>query len=254
MNVGRSSRPTSGWAARILGLLGQDAGVPGRRRGRDRRAAPARRASAGRADALAAPAPGRRRSATGGDHPAGRTTSRRWRPRASAPRWARPASAMLGARGASAETTRVLQPGPRRSWSRRRRSWPSASWRSSGRRSRSTRRRPRRRAGTRRPRPRRSRSSRRPRRRRRPRRSRRRASRRWPALLGPKAEADVDAAADELLRAAGLTPAGKARLRDGRTGAAVRGRGHGRLDLHAEAEPPGGRQDPRALASDRTRW
>jgi DNA-directed RNA polymerase subunit beta len=31
-------------------------------------------------------------------------------------------------------------------------------------------------------------------------------------------DADVDAAADELLRAAGLTPAGKARLRDGRTG------------------------------------
>jgi DNA-directed RNA polymerase subunit beta len=38
------------------------------------------------------------------------------------------------------------------------------------------------------------------------------------ALLGPKAEADVGAAADELLRAAGLTPAGKAQLRDGRTG------------------------------------
>jgi DNA-directed RNA polymerase subunit beta len=38
------------------------------------------------------------------------------------------------------------------------------------------------------------------------------------ALLGPKAEADVGAAADELLRAAGLTPAGKAHLRDGRTG------------------------------------
>jgi DNA-directed RNA polymerase subunit beta len=37
-------------------------------------------------------------------------------------------------------------------------------------------------------------------------------------LLGPKGEADVDAAADELLRAAGLTPAGKSRLRDGRTG------------------------------------
>jgi DNA-directed RNA polymerase subunit beta len=37
-------------------------------------------------------------------------------------------------------------------------------------------------------------------------------------LLGSKSEADVDAAADELLRAAGLTPAGKARLRDGRTG------------------------------------
>ncbi|MEZ0336195.1 MAG: DNA-directed RNA polymerase subunit beta, partial [Gemmatimonadales bacterium] len=37
-------------------------------------------------------------------------------------------------------------------------------------------------------------------------------------LLGNKSDADVDAAADELLRAAGLTPAGKARLRDGRTG------------------------------------
>jgi DNA-directed RNA polymerase subunit beta len=38
------------------------------------------------------------------------------------------------------------------------------------------------------------------------------------SLLGPKGEADVDAAATELLRAAGLTPAGKAQLRDGRTG------------------------------------
>ncbi|HEX3235256.1 MAG TPA: DNA-directed RNA polymerase subunit beta [Gemmatimonadales bacterium] len=37
-------------------------------------------------------------------------------------------------------------------------------------------------------------------------------------LLGPKGESDVDAAADELLRAAGLTPGGKGRLRDGRTG------------------------------------
>jgi DNA-directed RNA polymerase subunit beta len=37
-------------------------------------------------------------------------------------------------------------------------------------------------------------------------------------LLGPKAESDVDAAADELLRTAGLTPGGKGRLRDGRTG------------------------------------
>jgi DNA-directed RNA polymerase subunit beta len=37
-------------------------------------------------------------------------------------------------------------------------------------------------------------------------------------LLGPKGEADIDAAAHELLRAAGLTPAGKAMLRDGRTG------------------------------------
>jgi DNA-directed RNA polymerase subunit beta len=38
------------------------------------------------------------------------------------------------------------------------------------------------------------------------------------SLLGPKAEADVDAAVGELLRVAGLSPAGKARLRDGRTG------------------------------------
>jgi DNA-directed RNA polymerase subunit beta len=38
------------------------------------------------------------------------------------------------------------------------------------------------------------------------------------SLLGPKGEADVDAAANELLRAAGLTAAGKAQLRDGRTG------------------------------------
>jgi len=38
------------------------------------------------------------------------------------------------------------------------------------------------------------------------------------AMLGPKGESDIDAAADELLRTAGLTPAGKARLRDGRSG------------------------------------
>jgi len=37
-------------------------------------------------------------------------------------------------------------------------------------------------------------------------------------LLGPKGEADVDAAAVDLLRLAGLTPTGKGRLRDGRTG------------------------------------
>jgi DNA-directed RNA polymerase subunit beta len=37
------------------------------------------------------------------------------------------------------------------------------------------------------------------------------------ALLEGK-DADLDAAADELLRAAGITPAGKARLRDGRSG------------------------------------
>jgi DNA-directed RNA polymerase subunit beta len=37
-------------------------------------------------------------------------------------------------------------------------------------------------------------------------------------MLGPKADADLDAAVDELLRVAGLTPYGKARLRDGRAG------------------------------------
>jgi len=38
------------------------------------------------------------------------------------------------------------------------------------------------------------------------------------ALFGAKSEADVDAAADELLAAAGLSPVGKCRLRDGRSG------------------------------------
>ncbi len=37
-------------------------------------------------------------------------------------------------------------------------------------------------------------------------------------LLGPKSEADVEAAARELLRLAGFTPTGKCSLRDGRTG------------------------------------
>jgi DNA-directed RNA polymerase subunit beta len=38
------------------------------------------------------------------------------------------------------------------------------------------------------------------------------------AMLGKKSEADVDAAADALLRRCGLTPTGKVRLRDGRSG------------------------------------
>ncbi|HEX6251275.1 MAG TPA: DNA-directed RNA polymerase subunit beta [Gemmatimonadaceae bacterium] len=38
------------------------------------------------------------------------------------------------------------------------------------------------------------------------------------AMLGPKSEADVDAAATELMRLAGLTPGGKVWLRDGRSG------------------------------------
>jgi len=37
-------------------------------------------------------------------------------------------------------------------------------------------------------------------------------------VLGPKSEVDVEAAADELMELAGLTPSGKARLRDGRSG------------------------------------
>ncbi len=37
-------------------------------------------------------------------------------------------------------------------------------------------------------------------------------------LLGPKSEADVDRAVNEVLQAAGLSPMGKARLRDGRSG------------------------------------
>jgi DNA-directed RNA polymerase subunit beta len=38
------------------------------------------------------------------------------------------------------------------------------------------------------------------------------------AMLGPASEADVDGAVDEILQAAGLSPTGKARLRDGRSG------------------------------------
>src|SRR5437879_2863823 len=38
------------------------------------------------------------------------------------------------------------------------------------------------------------------------------------ALLGPESEADVDRAVNEVLKAAGLSPMGKARLRDGRSG------------------------------------
>jgi DNA-directed RNA polymerase subunit beta len=37
-------------------------------------------------------------------------------------------------------------------------------------------------------------------------------------MLGSKSEADVEAAGSELIRLAGLTPAGKVQLRDGRTG------------------------------------
>jgi DNA-directed RNA polymerase subunit beta len=39
-------------------------------------------------------------------------------------------------------------------------------------------------------------------------------------MLGPRSESDVDAAAGELMRLAGITPAGKMHLRDGRSGEA----------------------------------
>ena len=37
-------------------------------------------------------------------------------------------------------------------------------------------------------------------------------------MLGKKSDVDVDAAAMELMRLAGITPGGKVRLRDGRSG------------------------------------
>ena len=45
----------------------------------------------------------------------------------------------------------------------------------------------------------------------------------------------------------GSTRRARCTLVDGRTGERVRPQGDGRLHLHAEAAPPGGRQDPRAL-------
>ena len=38
-------------------------------------------------------------------------------------------------------------------------------------------------------------------------------------MLGKKSEADVEKAGDELMRIAGITPAGKMHMRDGRSGA-----------------------------------
>ena len=51
----------------------------------------------------------------------------------------------------------------------------------------------------------------------------------------------------EHLKQASLPTSGKTVLYDGRTGRAVPPGGHRRPDLHLEAGPPGGRQDPRAL-------
>ena len=47
-------------------------------------------------------------------------------------------------------------------------------------------------------------------------------------MLGKKSESDVDAAASELMRLAGLNPYGKVRLRDGRSRRVVRVAGDGR--------------------------
>jgi len=52
---------------------------------------------------------------------------------------------------------------------------------------------------------------------------------------------------EEHLRMAGLDPSGQSILFDGQTGEQFQAPGHGRLHLHAEAAPPGGRQDPRPL-------
>ena len=63
-----------------------------------------------------------------------------------------------------------------------------------------------------------------------------------------------------MLEMAGLDPSGQVTLYDGRTGEAVRPQGDGGLHLHAEAAPPRGRQDPRALdrpvlaSSPSSRW
>ena len=133
MNVGQILETHLGWAARILGLRGQDAGLPGRRRGRDRRAAAARRGSAGRPKGLRLRAPGAGAGA-GGDHPAG-----------GGPQEGRAQGrAHHRGRGRHQHAGRAAAPPPRPrssssrcapSWWRRPRSWPSASWPSAGRRS-----------------------------------------------------------------------------------------------------------------------
>ena len=61
------------------------------------------------------------------------------------------------------------------------------------------------------------------------------------AVVGGGKDVDVDAAATELIRLAGLTPTGKVRLRDGRTGETSLA-GHDRRDLHAQAVAPRRRQ------------
>ncbi len=52
---------------------------------------------------------------------------------------------------------------------------------------------------------------------------------------------------EDMLESAGLNRSGQVMLYDGQTGEPVQAPGHRRLHLHAEAAPPGGRQDPRPL-------
>ena len=59
-------------------------------------------------------------------------------------------------------------------------------------------------------------------------------------------EKDIKSAAAQKVGAA-LPSSGKVQLWDGISGQAFRAAGHRRLHLHAQAEPPGGRQDPRPL-------
>ena len=64
-------------------------------------------------------------------------------------------------------------------------------------------------------------------------------------MLGKKSEADIDAAAVELMRLAGLTPFGKVRAARRPQRRDVHVAGYRGRDLHAQAVAPGGRQDPR---------
>ena len=61
-----------------------------------------------------------------------------------------------------------------------------------------------------------------------------------PVFDGAK-EADIE----KMLDLAGLDHSGQVTVFDGRTGEVVRSQSHGRLHLHAQAAPSGGRQDPR---------
>ena len=216
MNVGQILETHLGWAARILGF---EAKTPVFR-GADEaeigvllRLAGFRWAAEGLRLRQAAAATGVPRRSPGWCR-----TSRRWRRRASTPRCSRPASRMLGREGGLGRDQGAVPAGPgvpggRGQGAGGARAGPAPAGggvppgRVEGEQRRTRRRLAKatkeleKAAGVTRPR-----------------RWRPRASRHWRRCSAGKGDADVDAAADELLRSAGLTPAGKARLRDGRTG------------------------------------